>query len=210
MYGGRKPDPFSNIEQKLFVCIITFILLLMLFSCRTQKSSTSHAEYHTDTLTEQRTEQREISDMQKHSSEKKDSTENTHIAKDSTHVSEEKSDSLVVRDSTFVQQNEDGSRIEKYFHWEFRTMIRNLILYRNRESADYLLMWHEASDSVSELKEENASLRDSLRHSKQNQESITEKKTTKASNAAMYVVLLIVGLLLIAECIAFFKLTHKI
>lgn len=197
LYSRRQPDPFKDWEKVVFWGVVVYFLLWLLCSCKTRKSV---AEFHetTDTLTEAVECHDERIDSVVHITQEKDSTVQRHEQRDSVHTHTESSDTLIVKDSTYVQMLADGSRIEQYFHQEYHYKNLLKVVEREKDSYNYLLEWHEASDSASELRAELAIWKDSVRAMRNTMSQYNKEVTRTRSNAATYVLLLLVVFIIAA------------
>lgn len=197
LYSRRTPDPFQDWEKAVFWGIVTWIILCMLFSCKTHKSVMEVTDSK-DTLTEVISQQIERIDSSIHATQQQDSTVHRHEKRDSVHTHTSASDTLIVKDSTYVQMLADGSRIEQSFHYEyhFKTLLQ--IVEKSNQSFDYLLEWHEASDSVQQLLSELSLWKDSVRSMRNTMSQYNKEVTRTRSNATTYVLLLLVVFIIAA------------
>lgn len=197
LYSRKQPDPFKDWEKVVFWGVVVYFLLWLLCSCKTRKSV---AEFHetTDTLTEVVDKHVEHIDSVAHITQEKDSTVHRHEKRDSVHTHTSASDTLIVKDSTYVQMLADGSRIEQSFHYEyhFKTLLQ--IVEKSNQSLDYLLEWHEASDSVQQLLSELSLWKDSVRSMRNTMSQYNKEVTRTRSNATTYVLLLLVVFIIAA------------
>ena len=159
--GGYRPDPNNDIVRYIITAFVIFVILA-LCSCRSSRSLDKEFTDISVNYGEYVEQQQHIIDSLVRVLKVQDSTiaEQTRLMQ--TERAVEAKDSVAVKDSVFVKEHEDGSRTEKSYHSEQRTIYlsqaETLRAYESAHNERYRIV----QDSCSALHIEIDRLRDSL------------------------------------------------
>jgi len=142
---------FQKRKIGAILCVSLFAFLFLTTGCR----STKYSEIRESNLmlSQSLEHHKHVIDSLHHVIQRRDSASVTHSERDSSAHSTERNDSLLVKDSAYIKEFADGSRLEQRWHIEWRWIETHDTLWRERESKDISILLSILRDSICCLKD---------------------------------------------------------